>query len=71
MKCKYSAGHEQVTISYIVLYKTIGGIVGTLVFLVLRLIFGYNCVGDGQTLATLISLDTIALVLFLKLKNKA
>ena len=71
MKCKYSTGHQQTAISYIVLYKTIGGIVGTLVFLVLRLIFGYNCEGDGQTLATLISLDTIALVLFLKLKNKA
>ncbi len=71
MQCKYSAGLKQITIGYIVLYKTIGGIVGTLVFLVLRLIFGYNCEGDGQTLATLISLDTIALVLFLKLKNKA
>jgi len=71
MKCKYSAGCEQAAISYIVLYKTIGGTMGTLVFLVLRLIFGYNCEGDGQTLATLISLDTIAIVLFLKLKNKA
>jgi len=71
MKCKYFTVHKQVTICYIVSYTTIGGIVGTLVFLVLRLIFGYNCEGDGQTLATLISLDTIALVLFLKLKNKA
>lgn len=43
---------------------------GTLVFLILRLVFGYNCEGDGQTLATLISLDTIAIVLFLRLKNK-
>ncbi len=59
-------------LSYINIIKiTLGGIMGTLVFLVLRLIFGYNCEGDGQTLATLISLDTIALVLFLKLKNKS
>jgi len=43
---------------------------GTLVFLVLRLVFGYNEIGDGQTLATLVSLDSIALVLFLKLKNR-
>ena len=59
-------------LSYINIIKiTLGGIMGTFVFLVLRLIFGYNCEGDGQTLATLISLDTIALVLFLKLKNKS
>lgn len=44
---------------------------GTLVFLVLRLIFGYNCEGDGQVLSVLISLDTIAIVLFLKLKNRS
>ncbi len=44
---------------------------GTLVFLVLRLIFGYNCEGDGQVLSILISLDTIAIVLFLKLKNRS
>lgn len=44
---------------------------GTLVFLILRLVFEYNCEGDGQVLATLISLDTIAIVLFWKLKNKA
>lgn len=43
---------------------------GSLVFLVLRLVFGYNCEGDGQILSILISLDTIALVLFLKLKKK-
>ena len=42
---------------------------GTIVFLVLRFIFGINYYGDGQTLATLISLDSIALVLFLKLKK--
>jgi len=43
---------------------------GTLVFLVLRLVFGYNALGDAQTIATLISLDSIALVLFFKLKGK-
>jgi hypothetical protein len=43
--------------------------VGTIVFLILRFIFGINYYGDGQTLATLISLDSIALVLFLKLKK--
>jgi len=42
---------------------------GTIVFLVLRFIFGINFLGDGQTLATLVSLDSIALVLFLKLKS--
>ena len=55
---------------YILFKEQFGGIMGTLVFLILRLVFGYNCEGDGQTLATLISLDTIALVLFLKFKNK-
>ena len=44
---------------------------GTLVFLVLRLAFGYNNVGDGQVLALLISLDSIAAILFFKLKNKS
>jgi len=43
---------------------------GTLVFLVLRLVFGYNALGDGQTLATLVSLDSIALILILKLKSR-
>ncbi|MBD3369069.1 hypothetical protein GF402_01745 [Candidatus Fermentibacteria bacterium] len=38
---------------------------GTVVFLILRFVFGYNFYGDAQTFATLISLDTIALVLFL------
>ena len=46
------------------------GIMGTIVFLVLRLAFGYNAVGDGQTLATLVSLDSIALILLLKLKSR-
>ncbi len=43
---------------------------GTLVFLVLRLVFGYNALGDGQTIAILVSLDSIALILLLKLKSK-
>ena len=42
---------------------------GTLVFLVLRLIFHYNFQGDAQVLATLVSLDSIAAILFLKLKS--
>ena len=42
---------------------------GTLVFLVLRLIFHYNAIGDAQTLATLVSLDSIALILLLRLKS--
>ena len=42
---------------------------GTIVFLVLRFIFGIYYYGDGQTLAILIALDSIALVLFLKLKR--
>ena len=43
---------------------------GTVVFLVLRLAFGYNAIGDAQTISTLVSLDTVALILFLKLKGK-
>ena len=43
---------------------------GTIVFLVLRLAFGYNAVGDAQTIATLISLDSIAVILFLKIKSR-
>ena len=42
---------------------------GTIVFLVLRLVFGYNAVGDAQTLAMVVSLDSIALVLLWKLKS--
>jgi len=38
---------------------------GTLVFLILRLLFGYNEPGDGQTIATLVSLDSIAVMLLL------
>ena len=44
---------------------------GTLVFLILRLVFGYNNVGDGQVMGLLISLDSIAVILFLKLKAKS
>ncbi len=43
---------------------------GTLAFVILRFGFGINSFGDGQCLATLISLDTIALLLFLHLKKK-
>lgn len=46
---------------------------GTVVFLILRFVFGYNFYGDAQTFATLISLDTIALVLlliFLKMRSR-
>ncbi len=43
---------------------------GTLVFIILRFVFGINNYGDGQTVATLISLDTISLVLYLHLRKK-
>jgi hypothetical protein len=43
---------------------------GTLVFLILRFAFGYNTWGDAQTLSTVVSLDTISLILFLRLRNK-
>lgn len=43
---------------------------GTIVFLVLRLVFGYNYYGDAQTLATVVSLDSIAIVLWWKLKAR-
>lgn len=42
---------------------------GTLVFIILRFGFGINNYGDGQTLATLVSLDTIALVLYLQFRK--
>jgi hypothetical protein len=42
---------------------------GTLVFIILRFGFGINNYGDGQTLAILVSLDTIAMLLFLHLKK--
>ncbi len=43
---------------------------GTILFLVLRLAFGYNAVGDAQALSIIVSLDTIAIVLFFKLKGR-
>ena len=43
---------------------------GTLVFLILRFVFGFDFGGDAQTIATVISLDTIALVLFLTWRKK-
>lgn len=42
---------------------------GTIVFLILRFAFGLNQPGDAQTIATLVSLDTISIILFLKLKK--
>ena len=42
---------------------------GTILFLVLRLAFGYNALGDAQAISMIVSLDTIAVVLFLKLKK--
>lgn len=43
---------------------------GTLVFIILRFVFGINNYGDGQTVATLISLDTISLILYLHLRKR-
>jgi hypothetical protein len=43
---------------------------GTVVFLILRFGFGINNYGDGQVLAILVSLDTIAGLLFLHLRRK-
>jgi hypothetical protein len=44
---------------------------GTLVFLVLRLALGFNFYGDAQVLSIIVSLDTIAIVLLLKLRRKS
>lgn len=44
---------------------------GTIVFLVLRLAFGFNTYGDAQVLAILVSLDSIAVTLFFRLKRKS
>lgn len=44
---------------------------GTIVFLILRLAFGFNTYGDAQVLAILVSLDSIAITLFLKLRHKS
>lgn len=43
---------------------------GTIVFLVLRFVFGYNFYGDAQTFATVVSLDSIALILLAMLLRK-
>lgn len=43
---------------------------GTLAFLILRFVFGFNFGGDAQTIATVVSLDSIALVLFLTWRKK-
>ena len=43
---------------------------GTIVFLILRVVMHYNWYGDAQTLATLVSLDSVAIVLFLMLRKK-
>lgn len=42
---------------------------GTIVFIILRFGFGINNYGDGQTLATLVSLDTIAFLLLLHFRK--
>ena len=42
---------------------------GTIVFLILRFIFGFNAVGDAQIISTLIAIDTISVILLLKLKK--
>lgn len=46
-------------------------VMGTIVFLILRFVFGINNYGDGQTLATLVSLDTIALMILLLYRKKS
>jgi hypothetical protein len=43
---------------------------GTIAFLILRFVFGFNYVGDAQTIATVVSIDSIALVLFLIWRKK-
>ncbi len=43
---------------------------GTIVFLILRFALGFNNVGDAQTIATVVSIDSIALVLFLIWRKK-
>ncbi len=43
---------------------------GTIVFLILRFVFNINNYGDGQTLATVVSLDTIALMLLLHYRKR-
>lgn len=43
---------------------------GTIVFLVLRFFFGFNWYGDAQTLAMTVSMDSIALILLLRLRSR-
>lgn len=43
---------------------------GTILFLVLRLVFGYNNPGDYLALAGLVSIDSIAMLLFLILRKQ-
>ncbi len=43
---------------------------GTIVFLILRFVFGFNCVGDSQAIATIVSIDSIAFILFLIWRKK-
>ena len=43
---------------------------GTIVFLILRFVFGFNYLGDAQAIATLVSIDSIAIVLFLIWRKK-
>lgn len=43
---------------------------GTIIFLILRLVLGYNTQGDAQTLATVVSLDSIAFVLLLRFMSR-
>ena len=42
---------------------------GTILFLILRIAFGYNAPGDAQAISITVSLDSIALILLLKLKS--
>jgi hypothetical protein len=42
---------------------------GTIVFLILRFAFGLNAPGDAQMISMIVSIDTIALILLLKLKK--
>jgi hypothetical protein len=47
-----------------------GGKMGTLLFMVLRFLAGYNQYGDYQVLPIIVSLDSIALILFILLIKK-
>ena len=65
--------HGQARIAIFIYSTPVGGgvFMGTIVFLVLRLAFGFNTYGDAQVLATLVSLDSIAVTLFFRLKRKS